>query len=112
MLILSRQSHFSAVSACARLDERLLDVDQTTFSTEIAPVLNSETFQGTFAPTQKFWIASGGKSCRAVDENGHESSVSCSSQLPALCSQSFGDSATPVSRNLINVTSHDTTFTG
>ena len=48
MLILSRQSHFSAVSACARLDERLLDVDQTTFSTEIAPVLNSETFQGTF----------------------------------------------------------------
>ncbi|KAK7682729.1 hypothetical protein QCA50_014112 [Cerrena zonata] len=112
VIILAKQSHSLAASACTTLSEQLLDVNQTVFSQEITPVLRSETFQGTFVSRQKFWVASNGKSCRTVDEDGRESTVPCSTQLPALCSQSAGDGATPTPQNLINVTSQDLTFTG
>ncbi|KAK7682772.1 hypothetical protein QCA50_014155 [Cerrena zonata] len=112
VLILDKRSHSSAVSACAELSERLLDVNEAIFSQEITPVLHSETFQGTFVARQNFWIASNGKDCRAVDEDGHVSNVSCATQLPALCSQSAEDGAIPAPQNIINVTSRDLTFTG
>ncbi|KAK7682771.1 hypothetical protein QCA50_014154 [Cerrena zonata] len=112
VIILAQQSHSSAASACTGLNEQLLNVNQTVFSQDITPVLRSETFQGTFVPRQKFWIASSGNGCRAIDEDGHVSTVSCSSKLPALCSQSAGDGAVPTPQNLINVTSQDLTFTG
>ena len=112
VIALAEQSHSSASYACRRLGEQLLDVNQTVFTQDIAPVLHAETFQGTFTHGQMFWVGSGGKECRAVDESGHANIVPCAAELPVLCSQSSGDSAIPSSNNLINVTSKGTTFTG
>ena len=112
MLVLAEQSQSLASAACHQLGEKLLDVNQTVFSQDIAPVLHAETFQGTFIPGQMFWVGSGGNECLAVDESGHANIVPCAAELPVLCSQSSGDSAIPSSNNLINVTSKGTTFTG
>ncbi|CAL1710040.1 unnamed protein product [Somion occarium] len=112
VLLLPAQRHSSASLACGNFHEELLDVNQTVLVQEVAPVLRSETFQRSFDSLQKFWIASSGRTCQAVDANGHIIIVSCLRQLPVLCSQSAAYLAPPQSEFLTVVSSQDLQITG
>lgn len=112
VLLLTPRAQQDAATACAGLSETLLPVNQTFFSTELVPLLQYQAYEGAYGSSQFYWIESVGDSCTAVDSLGIVTTVSCDTELPALCSQSsaYGTYAEP--SNMLTVLSNDLTITG
>ena len=112
ILLLQKQNHQSATAACATFDETLLPVNETFFSSEVAPVLQYQIFLQEFTSSQLFWIASLSGDCRSIDVTGRVVSVPCATDLPVLCTQSAGPTASPEASFLVQTVSDDLTITG
>lgn len=112
VLLLTPRAQQDAATACVGLSETLLPVNQTFFSTELVPLLQYQAYEGAYGSSQFYWVESVGDSCTAVDSLGIVTTVSCDTELPALCSQSsaYGTYAEP--SNMLTVLSNDLTITG
>ncbi|TBU26957.1 carboxylesterase from carbohydrate esterase [Dichomitus squalens] len=113
LLLSTPQIHAHASSACAALGEKLLPVNKTFFTIDLVPLLQYQVFQKKFPAAQQFWVASSGPVCRTVDSKGVvSSSLTCSRELPVLCSQSAGFQAAAQPTTSLMIKSQDLTITG
>ncbi|PCH44337.1 carboxylesterase from carbohydrate esterase [Wolfiporia cocos MD-104 SS10] len=112
ILLISSQTHNSAVAACDGLGETLLPVNETFFTTELVPLLQYMVYEGAYGEDQLYWVASAGDTCQAVDSLGAISAVSCDGELPTLCSQSAGYGASAEPSTLLTVYANDLEITG
>ena len=112
VLLLDEQTNTAALEACAGLNERLLPHNADVFQADLVHLLQYEVYQKHIPQGQKFWIASEGSDCSAVDTGGKIAQVSCNHVLPALCTQSAILGAEPATQNQISVSSHGLTITG
>ncbi|KZT04484.1 carboxylesterase from carbohydrate esterase [Laetiporus sulphureus 93-53] len=112
VLLLSAKSQPEATTACASLGESFLSVNQTFFTTELATLLQYQTYEGRYGETQLYWVASNGDACQAVDVAGQVAAVSCNMELPTLCTQSSAYGASADSSNSLIVYADDLMVTG
>lgn len=112
VLLLDEQTNTAAREACAGLNESLLPKNAAVFNADLVHLLQYQVYQKHSSQGQKFWIASEGSDCLAVDTDGKVAQVSCNQVLPALCTQSSVLGAEPTTQNQISVSSHGLTITG
>ncbi|KAK0715313.1 Carboxylesterase family-domain-containing protein [Lasiosphaeris hirsuta] len=91
-LLVHQPSPYSAAqTACALLGEEPWDPARSDFNAALNRSLAYQVYQKISAPGQIYWIAKttpDADTCRGIDTSGAILSLACTSEVPALCTQS------------------------
>ncbi|KAF9531081.1 cholinesterase [Crepidotus variabilis] len=88
ILLNSQLSNRDAVSACSKLNEGLLSTTGNNTLSDLQVLTRYLEYDKQVAGDQKFWVASKLNGCQTFSFEKGVQAASCSSKLPALCSQS------------------------
>ncbi|KAJ9133725.1 Alpha/beta-hydrolase [Pleurostoma richardsiae] len=91
ILVSQPSTYTAAEAACKLLGELLWDPDTEDFNASLNSSLSYQLYQGLASEDQLYWISqpsSDSSKCRSIDTNGTFHTLSCTTQLPTLCTQS------------------------